>query len=63
MGDLIRSFTNLEKLNLNLRSWAYKNPKITDQGVDELFDGISKLSKLRTLEMGLRGLAYNNSVT
>lgn len=61
MGNLIANQKGLQKCSINIRSWGYCNEKITDSGFDAFFRGITKLSDLRTLKLGLRGMTYNNT--
>ena len=61
MGELIKNQKGLERLNLNLRSWAYNNEKITDEGLSDFFDGLSNCTTIKFLQLGLRGFAYNNN--
>ena len=55
MSLCIGCLKRLESLQINLRSWAYKNKNITDAGLVNLFDGIFKLVNLKHLDLGIRG--------
>jgi len=43
MGDLLKNNKGMEELKLNIRSWGYKNTKLSNIGIAELFDGLGKL--------------------
>ncbi|CAD8054034.1 unnamed protein product [Paramecium primaurelia] len=40
--------------------WAYENQRITDKGIDRLFNGISLLNNLESFELNMKGWGDGN---
>lgn len=62
LSDLLKIQVNLEELNLNIRSWAFKNKKITNSGFGALLTEFTNLTNLKRSELTFRGMAYENDI-